>query len=202
MIGRGCRGIVIITSVCPSLVSFNPPLCFRLLASTSSLDRLLHLISSTDRPFLRCLFLAFCFLPLLLVVRSLRSGLSTRSAQRNLAQRSDHSVIYSNISTQCQNTIIAVAASPRTACLNPNGLLQVFLQGSSNSIVTPVDTWLKGLCALGPCSNDDIASIVTNVTTGCASDLQPVLGDAQPGALTPLVQQIYPTVRKAVCLVE
>jgi len=61
---------------------------------------------------------------------------------------------------------------------------------------------LKGLCALGPCSNDDIASIVTNVTTGCAQDLQSFLGNAQPGALTPLIQQIYPTARKAVCLAD
>jgi len=108
----------------------------------------------------------------------------------------------SNVSTQCQSTIITVAANPKASCLNPSALLQVFLQGGSNSVVTPVDTWLKGLCALGPCSNDDIASIVTNVTTGCASDLQPILGDAQPGSLTPLVQEIYPTVRKGVCLVD
>jgi len=108
----------------------------------------------------------------------------------------------SNISTQCQNTVLAVAANPKAECLNPGGLLQVFLQGTSKSIVTSVDTWLKGLCALGPCSNDEIAFIVTNVTTGCASDLQPVLGDAQPGAITPLVQQIYPTVRKGACLAD
>jgi len=108
----------------------------------------------------------------------------------------------SNISSQCQSTILAVAANPRAECLNPTGLLQVFLQGTSSSIVSPVDTWLKGLCSRGPCSNDDIDFIVTNITTGCASDLQPLLGDAQPGALTPLVQQIYPTVRKAVCLAD
>ncbi|KAF9653219.1 hypothetical protein BDM02DRAFT_2160968 [Thelephora ganbajun] len=107
-----------------------------------------------------------------------------------------------SVSTQCQNTIIAVAASPRSECLNPSDLLQVFLLGNSGSVVTPVDTWLKGLCARGSCSNDDIASIVTNVTTGCATDLQPVLGNAQPGALTPLVQEFYPTVRKGVCLAD
>jgi len=108
----------------------------------------------------------------------------------------------SGVSSQCQNTIIAVAANPKTECLNPSGLLQIFLQGTSGSIVSPVDTWLKGLCALAPCSNDDIASIVTNVTTGCATDLQSFTGGAEPGALTPLVQQIYPTVRKAVCLAD
>lgn len=108
----------------------------------------------------------------------------------------------SGVSSQCQSTIIAVAASPQSECLNPNGLLQVFLQGTSSSIVTPVDTWLKGLCARGPCSNDDIAAIVTNVTSGCATDLESILGNAQPGAITPIVQEIYPTVRKAVCLAD
>jgi len=108
----------------------------------------------------------------------------------------------SGISTQCQNTILAVAASPQSDCLNPSALLQVFLQGTTSSVVTPVDTWLKGLCARGPCSNDDIAAIVTNVTSGCATDLQPVLGNTQPGSLTPLVQEIYPTLREAVCLAD
>jgi len=108
----------------------------------------------------------------------------------------------SGISTQCQSTILAVAANPQSDCLNPSGLIQVFLQGDSGSIVTPVDTWLKGLCARGPCSNDDIAVIVTNITSGCATDLEPILGNAQPGSLTPVIQEIYPTVRKAVCLAD
>jgi hypothetical protein len=108
----------------------------------------------------------------------------------------------SNVSSQCQNTILAVAASPQASCLNPSGLIQVFVQGISASVVTPADTWLKGLCSVGPCSNDDIAAIVTNITTGCAQDLQSTLGNTQPGAITPLVQEIYPTVRKGVCLAD
>jgi hypothetical protein len=108
----------------------------------------------------------------------------------------------SGVSTQCQNTIIAVAASSQSECLNPGGLLQIFVQGTTNSVVTPVDNWLKGLCARGPCSNDDIAAIVTNITSGCATDLQPTLGNASPGSLTPLVQQLYPTVRKGICLAD
>jgi hypothetical protein len=114
--------------------------------------------------------------------------------------RANHPFTHSGVSTQCQNTLIAVAASPQSECLNPSGLLQIFVQ--SGSVVTPVDTWLKGLCSRGPCSNDDLAAIVTNVTSGCATDLQPILGNAQPGSLTPIVQEIYPTVRKAVCLAE
>ena len=163
------------------------------------LDWFLHFTPSTDHPLQSCSFLALYLLLLLLAAHLLRLGLSICRAQN---KGSNHSLAYSNVSTQCQNTLIAVAANPNAACLNPSGLLQVFLQGSSGSVVTPVDTWLKGLCALGACSNDDIASIVTNVTTGCASDLQPILGDAQPGSLTPVIQEIYPTVRKGVCLSE
>jgi len=109
---------------------------------------------------------------------------------------------FSNVSAQCKSAIIAVAADSRAECLNPNGLLQVFLQGTNSSIVSPVDTWLKGLCSRGSCSNDSLEFIVTNVTGGCASDLQSVLGTTQPGSLTPLVEQIYPTARKAVCLAD
>jgi hypothetical protein len=107
------------------------------------------------------------------------------------------------LSTQCQNTILAVGASPQALCLNPSGLLQVILEGTTGgSVVTPIDTWLRGLCALGPCSNDNIAAIVTNITSGCATDLQPFLGNVQPGSLSPLIEEIYPTIRKAVCLAD
>jgi hypothetical protein len=108
----------------------------------------------------------------------------------------------SGVSTQCQSTLIAVAASSSAECLNPSGLLQVFLQGTSGSAVNPIDNWLKGLCALGSCSNDDLSVIVTNVTTGCATDLESFIGNAQPSAITAVVQQAYPTVRKGVCLAD
>jgi hypothetical protein len=61
---------------------------------------------------------------------------------------------------------------------------------------------LKGLCALGACSNDDLSVIVTNVTTGCATELEPILGNTQPAAVVTLVEQAYPTVRKGVCLAD
>ena len=121
---------------------------------------------------------------------------------RSVAQTSDQPVTDSDVSAQCKSTVLAVAASPAADCLNPNGLLQVFLDGASSSVVTPVDTWLKGLCARGPCSNDNLAAIVTNITTGCATDLQPLLGDAQPSSVVSIVQTAYPTVRKAFCLAE
>jgi hypothetical protein len=94
--------------------------------------------------------------------------------------------------------MIAVIGNPKAACLNPSDLPQVFIQGSVGSAVAPVDTWLKGLCALGPCSNDDIGSIAADILTGCASDLQPFFGNKQPS----FVQQIYPAVRMGACLAE
>jgi len=108
----------------------------------------------------------------------------------------------SNVSSGCKSAVLAVAASPEASCLNPGGLVQVFLQGASNSIVNPVDSWLKGLCALGPCSNDNLSVVVTNVTTGCATELASVLGNTEPAAFTAIVQQAYPTVRKGVCLAD
>jgi len=108
----------------------------------------------------------------------------------------------SNVSSGCKSAVLAVAASPEASCLNPSGLVQVFLQGTSSSIINPVDSWLKGLCALGPCSNDNLSLVVTNVTTGCATELESVLGNTQPAAITAIVQQAYPTVRKGVCLAD
>jgi hypothetical protein len=107
-----------------------------------------------------------------------------------------------DVSPECQNAVVTVAGSPQAACLNPTDLIQVFIQGSTNSVIPSMDTWLRGLCSRGPCSNDDIAFVVTSITTGCASDLQPYLGTTPPETIVPLVQQIYPTFRKAACLAD
>lgn len=106
------------------------------------------------------------------------------------------------VSPECQSTVIAVAATPQAACLNPSDLLDVFVEGATSSIIPPTDTWLTGLCARGPCSNDDLAFVFTNITTGCATDLAPYLNGTTPEDVVAFVQKVYPTWRRAVCLAE
>ncbi|KAG6817178.1 hypothetical protein H0H87_011880 [Tephrocybe sp. NHM501043] len=86
------------------------------------------------------------------------------------------------------------------ACLVPSPLITV-LANSNASIVEPVNNWLNGLCAAPVCSNDTISAIVVNATAGCSAELATFgISSNDNSALTALVQQYYPTARKALCL--
>jgi len=100
-----------------------------------------------------------------------------------------------SLSTGCTNSLKAILTSPEAACLNPSSLLSFFV-GTDQSVPDTVNNWLTGLCSTGFCSNDTLAAVVTNVTTGCASDL----GGGIPATITQIVQEVYPTVRSIVCL--
>jgi len=68
-------------------------------------------------------------------------------------------------------------------------------------VITPVDNWLKSLCAAGSCSNSTLAKIVTTVTSGCSKQIASFgIQSVNVADLTQTVQQAYPYVREAVCL--
>ncbi|KAF8226425.1 hypothetical protein L208DRAFT_365646 [Tricholoma matsutake] len=100
-----------------------------------------------------------------------------------------------SISSGCLTTLAGIASA--APCLNPSPLVQIFVTGSNSSLVTPIDNWLKGLCATGPCSNSTLAAITTNLTGGCSTELR-ALG--LQNLTTALVQQDYPALRNAACL--
>ncbi|KAJ6587045.1 hypothetical protein DFH09DRAFT_977461 [Mycena vulgaris] len=106
-----------------------------------------------------------------------------------------------SISTNCQNALTQVATNPdASACLSFGSLLSVVIQ-SNASIITPVDSWLKSLCSAAPCSNATLAAAVTNVTTGCSTELSSA-GSVSASSLTTMVEQYYPTARKIICLTD
>ncbi|KAJ7924936.1 hypothetical protein B0H13DRAFT_1976798 [Mycena leptocephala] len=100
-----------------------------------------------------------------------------------------------SLSTGCIDSLKAILASPEAACLNPSSLLSFFV-GSDQSVPDTVNNWLTGLCSTGFCSNDTLATVVSNVTSGCASDF----GGGIPETVTQIVQEVYPTARSIMCL--
>lgn len=106
-----------------------------------------------------------------------------------------------SISSQCSSTLVSVAGSPDSSCLNPNGIVQIALTSSNSSVIPAVDSWLTGLCALGPCSNSSLDAVFTNITGGCSSELAS-LGLNTNGStnLTLYLEEAYPTLRQVWCL--
>ncbi|KAI6121450.1 hypothetical protein F5141DRAFT_1186672 [Pisolithus sp. B1] len=107
----------------------------------------------------------------------------------------------SSISSQCSSTLVSVAGSPDSSCLNPNGIVQIVLTSSNSSVIPAVNSWLTGLCALGPCSNSSLEAVFTNLTSGCSSELAS-LGLTTNGStnLTTYLVEAYPTLRQIGCL--
>ncbi|KAF6760293.1 hypothetical protein DFP72DRAFT_1042840 [Ephemerocybe angulata] len=109
-----------------------------------------------------------------------------------------------SVSATCKQTLSSVALNAdAAACLNPLALLPIVTGNASTPIVPTVENWLNGFCSAPACSNETIAQIVTNVTTGCAGDLSSTGLDASSaGGVTTLIQQYFPTARKVLCLKE
>ncbi|KAF9474545.1 hypothetical protein BDN70DRAFT_866068 [Pholiota conissans] len=107
-----------------------------------------------------------------------------------------------SLSTGCTNTLAAVAQNAdAAACLSPGSLITLATGGVNASIIAPINTWLTAICGAPACSNDTLAAVVQNVTTGCSTELSSLgLTSDISSSITPLVQQYYPTVRKVVCL--
>jgi hypothetical protein len=125
---------------------------------------------------------------------------STRSNARN------HFLIVCqrriSLSSACTTALTGLLTSPDAACLNPTSLLS-YAVSSQKSIPDTIDQWLTGLCASGSCSNDSLAQVVTNVTTGCNAELAQVgISTDANDSIINIVQQAYPTARKVVCLKE
>jgi len=106
------------------------------------------------------------------------------------------------LSQQCQDTLNNALANPDLSkCLNVFNAINIFTTAANTSIVQPVDTWLEGVCAASPCSNDTLTQAAQNITTGCQSDLSSIgVNSDETSAIQNSIQQIYPTVRKVACL--
>ncbi|KAJ7680451.1 hypothetical protein DFH06DRAFT_1163081 [Mycena polygramma] len=109
-----------------------------------------------------------------------------------------------SLSSACQSALTQIAVNPdANACLSSSSLASLALATNDSSIITPVDNWLKSMCALPPCSNSTLSAVVTNITTGCSAELSASgSSGATASTILPLVEQYYATVRKVVCLTD
>lgn len=107
------------------------------------------------------------------------------------------------ISTQCQGTLVTLVTSPDAQCMSPEALAGLIVSGANASVITPINNWLGDLCARPACSNNTLASIVTNVTAGCQSDLQSFgISNSSVDEIIQIVQEVYPVARQVACLAE
>ncbi|EIN11516.1 hypothetical protein PUNSTDRAFT_98637 [Punctularia strigosozonata HHB-11173 SS5] len=109
-----------------------------------------------------------------------------------------------SLSSHCLTTLETIVANKDAAsCLNAGALIGLFTTSANESLVEPIDKWVTGMCSDAQCSNSTLNAIVTNVTSGCSSDLQGIgLSGLDASSISSIVQQAYPTVRQIACLKE
>ncbi|EAU91420.1 hypothetical protein CC1G_01909 [Coprinopsis cinerea okayama7 len=106
-------------------------------------------------------------------------------------------------SDQCTAALSQIALNPEAAsCLNTVPLISVLTGNSSSPLLPTLKTWITGMCNAAPCSNETLAAVVQNVTTGCAEDFAAYNLTEDGGGVLTTIQQYYPTVRKVLCLQE
>ncbi|TCD60966.1 hypothetical protein EIP91_009247 [Steccherinum ochraceum] len=105
------------------------------------------------------------------------------------------------LSSSCESTLASIVLAPSSACLNAQALIGVVTAPANSSLVDPINNWLTGMCAQPACTNDTLSSVVSNITTGCQSDLSG-LGSLSPQEIEQVVVSAYPAVRQVACLTD
>ncbi|KAJ4483284.1 hypothetical protein J3R30DRAFT_1757052 [Lentinula aciculospora] len=105
------------------------------------------------------------------------------------------------LSSQCTSALAQIATNSTSACLSPSSLIPILTASGNTSIIPSVDSWLNNVCGVAPCSNDTLSAIVTNVTSGCGTELSALgFSSTDTATLISTVQEFYPTVRQVACL--
>lgn len=109
----------------------------------------------------------------------------------------------SGTSASCTSALTFIVGNGDAAkCLDATAFVAVVAAATSSSpsLISTLDNWFKGLCSASPCSNDTIAGVVQNITTGCAAELKLIADTSSIPNLTETAQQVYPVLREVVCL--
>ncbi|KAF9565526.1 hypothetical protein CPC08DRAFT_759446 [Agrocybe pediades] len=121
-------------------------------------------------------------------------------ASASVVSRQDSSLINS-LSSSCQTTLKGLLTAPEAECLNLGSFLSSAV-ASNKTVPDIADSWLTGLCALGSCSDANIASVVTTVAQGCSTDLNNagITSLISTDQMVSFAQQFYPSARQVACL--
>lgn len=104
-----------------------------------------------------------------------------------------------SFSIGCMTTLMNMLSDPNVACLNPSMLLPILISSGNDSLITPIDNWLTGMCASQACSSNTLSNVVTNLTAGCAAEFN-LPPQSQVSQTVATVQKYYATARKVACL--
>ncbi|KAG8723868.1 hypothetical protein FRC09_001447 [Ceratobasidium sp. 395] len=106
------------------------------------------------------------------------------------------------LSSSCQNALNDTANGPAGTCLNVRGFVDIYTETQgSESLISPVDSWLSSICSQPACTNATIDAVISNFSAGCRTDLvQENVMDDQVQTIVGYIKTYYPVAREVVCL--
>ncbi|EEB95379.1 hypothetical protein MPER_05662, partial [Moniliophthora perniciosa FA553] len=102
-------------------------------------------------------------------------------------------------SEACTNAVVDIFTNPEVeSCLAPAELVPLVTNGNASTpIIPPINNWVTSMCSAAPCSNETLATIVQNFTTGCRTELEQGFpgysAENDPEFVTYAVQAYYGT---------
>lgn len=104
------------------------------------------------------------------------------------------SSILGDLSSSCQGALTGLLTSDFSTCANVLGIANI--ASASGSVVTPVNTYIQGICTNAPCTQAALNNASSTIQTGCSSDLSS--GSSIPVALEAIVNN-YGDIRSLLC---
>lgn len=107
----------------------------------------------------------------------------------------------SSLSSSCQTAVTGILTGPASTCLGVGGLMSVAMTPANESFVAPINNWLTSTCSQPACTNATIDSLITNVTTGCSTDLSTAgVTSSDIESVKTQLENLYPIGREIACL--
>ncbi|KAG9100024.1 hypothetical protein FRC06_004603 [Ceratobasidium sp. 370] len=102
------------------------------------------------------------------------------------------------VSSTCQSAATAVLSGPAGTCLGVSDLLNIALAPANQSLISPIDKWLTDTCAQPACTTETLDAAVSNITSGCQTDLGLTSDDIVD--VKQYIDEWYSTAREVACL--
>lgn len=107
----------------------------------------------------------------------------------------------SSLSSSCQTAVTGILTGPASTCLGISGLIGIAMTPANQSIIPAMDKWLTTTCPQPACTNATIDSLISNITTGCTTDLSAAgTTPADMQTAQTLIEKFYPVTREVSCL--
>lgn len=119
---------------------------------------------------------------------------SSSTATTTSSSSGSKNSLTAGLSTECQAAAGGLLSSDFSSCANIIGLVSVL--GATGSVLSPLESWISGICSSSPCSSSTLSTASSSINSGCSGDVSKNVPSAI--ALNTVINN-YQAVRNMIC---